>query len=206
MQIAGLSYRYAQANVFANLSFDIPCGITLVQGGDGRGKTTLMRLLAGDLKLQSGRVSLHFVLGGLTLNDQPEAYRRQVFWVDPHTTAHDAISARTYLDQQAHLWPGFDRQGLPELIEGLSLAEFLDKPLYMLSTGSKRKVWLAAAFASHAAVTLLDDPFAALDKPSIGFVTEALQRVSLRSERVMVMTGYDAPGKVLLAGLIDLGG
>jgi ABC-type multidrug transport system ATPase subunit len=205
MQIVDLSYRYPQSDVFANLSFDIPCGVTLVQGGDGRGKTTLLRLLAGDLKLQSGRVSLDVVPGGLALNDQPEAYRQQVFWVDPRTTTHDPIKARTYLDQQADIWPGFDRQGLPALIEGLSLTEFLDKPLYMLSTGSKRKVWLAAAFASHAAVALLDDPFAALDKPSIRFVTEVLQRVALRSERAVVMTGYDAPDNLPLAGLIDLG-
>ena len=205
MQIADVSYRYAHADVFANLSFDIPSGITLVQGGDGRGKTTLLRLLAGDLKLQSGRVALNAVPGGLTLNDQPEAYRRQVFWVDPRTTAHDSIAARTYLDQQVGTWPDFCRQDLPVLIEGLSLAEFLDKPLSMLSTGSKRKVWLAAAFASHAAVALLDDPFAALDKPSICFVADVLRRLAKQSERAVVITGYAAPDNLAFAGLIDLG-
>ncbi len=201
MQIADLSFRYAQAEVFANLSFDIPCGVTLVRGGDSRGKTTLMRLLAGDLKPQSGRI----LLSGLALPNPPEVERQQVFWIDPRSTEHDTIKARDYFDQQANRWPGFDRQGLPALIEGLSLAEFLDKPLYMLSTGSKRKVWLAAAFASHAPVALLDDPFAALDKPSIRFVTEVLRGLALQTRRAVVMTGYDAPDNVPLAGFIDLG-
>ena len=201
MQVAGLSYRYAQAEVLTNLSFDIPCGVTLVQGGDGRGKTTLMRLLAGDLKLQSGRI----LLSGLALPNPPEVERQRVFWNDPRSTEHDTIKAHDYLDQQAKRWPGFDRQGLPALIEGLSLAEFLDKPLYMLSTGSKRKVWLAAAFASHAAVALLDDPFAALDKPSIRFVADVLRGLAKQSERAVVITGYAAPDNLLLAGLIDLG-
>ena len=96
------------------------------------------------------------------------------------------------------------------MIEGLSLAEFLDKPLYMLSTGSKRKVWLAAAFACNADVALLDDPFAALDKPSIRYVTEVLRGLALQTQRALVITGYDAPkydapDYVPLAGLIDLG-
>lgn len=205
MQIVDLSYRYAQTDVLANLSFDIPSGVTLVQGGDGRGKTTLLRLLAGDLKLQSGRVSVTPVPGGLTSQEQIDSYRKQVFWVDPRSTAHDPISARTYLDQQSDLWPSFDHQGLPALIEGLSLAEFLDKPLYMLSTGSKRKVLLAAAFTSHAAVALLDDPFAALDKPSIRFVADVLRGLAKQSERAVVITGYAAPDNLLLGGLIDLG-
>ena len=57
---------------------------------------------------------------------------------------------------------------LQHLIQAFELTPHLEKPLYMLSTGSKRKVWLAAAFASGAAVTLLDQPFAALDKASVG--------------------------------------
>jgi hypothetical protein len=54
----------------------------------------------------------------------------------------------------------------------------MDKKLFMLSTGSKRKVWLAAGFASGADLLLLDEPFAALDAPSIAFVKELLQDIS----------------------------
>ena len=195
LQVSGLSFRYLQTDVFANLSFTISTGVTLVQGGDGRGKTTLLRLLAGELKPQSGQILLRRL----------DLERPQVFWMDPRSIEHDQVKARDYLDDQAKHWPDFDHHGLAALIEGLSLAEFLDKPLYMLSTGSKRKVWLAAAFASNAAVALLDDPFAALDKPSIRFVTEVLQGIALQSKRAVVMTGYDAPDNLPLAGLIDLG-
>ena len=200
MQVTGLGFSYPQAEVFLNLSFSIPAGVTLVQGGDGRGKTTLLRLLAGDLKPQSGQI----------LSSPLKVERPQIFWTDPRSTEHDSIHARDYLNDQAKRWPGFDHPGLAALIEGLSLAEFLDKPLYMLSTGSKRKVWLAAAFACNADVALLDDPFAALDKPSIRYVTEVLRGLALQTQRALVITGYDAPkydapDYVPLAGLIDLG-
>jgi len=52
----------------------------------------------------------------------------------------------------------------------------------MLSTGSKRKVWQAAAFASGAALNLIDDPFAGLDQGSINFVTQQLNQAVHRSD------------------------
>jgi energy-coupling factor transporter ATP-binding protein EcfA2 len=67
---------------------------------------------------------------------------------------------------------------LGELINGLSLTPHAGKPLYKLSTGSKRKFLLAGAFASGAMVTLLDEPFSALDKASIGFVMELLEEAT----------------------------
>jgi ABC-type nitrate/sulfonate/bicarbonate transport system ATPase subunit len=81
----------------------------------------------------------------------------------------------------------------------------MGKQLFMLSTGSKRKVWLTAAFASGAALLLLDEPFAALDAPSIAFVKEQLQGISAHAGRAAVIADYAAPGGVLLAGVIDSG-
>lgn len=201
LKVRNLSFNHSGLAVFANLQADIRAGVTLVQGGDGRGKTTFLRLMAGDLPLQSGQVTVH----GVDLTADATAYQRAVFWVDPRSIAFDAVSADAYFDQQRRTWPHFDDRQLPALIEGLSLTEFLYKPIYMLSTGSKRKVWLAAAFASNAAVALLDDPFAALDKPSIRYVTDLLQGVASQAACAVVISGYDAPDSLDLAGTIDLG-
>ena len=76
--------------------------------------------------------------------------------------------------------------------------------MYMLSTGSKRKVWLAAAFAAGAALTLLDDPFAALDQPSIRFVLGLLKEAATDPERAWLLADYQAPPGLSLAAVIDL--
>ena len=76
----------------------------------------------------------------------------------------------------------------------------------MLSTGSRRKVWLAAAFASGAGLTLLDQPFAALDKASMGVINELLQKAAGHPERAWVVADYVAPPGVPLAGQAELGG
>lgn len=189
LQIEGLTFHYPQRELFTGLSARIPTGVTLVTGGDGARKTTLLRLLAGDLKPQAGRV------------DCPPP----VFWTDPKSTAFDQMTVAEYVNSLRPRYPQFDDQALAGLIEVLSLADHQYKPLYMLSAGSKRKVWLAAAFASGAAVTLLDEPFAALDVASINMVIERLTEVARDSTRTWVLADYEAPRGVPLAATIDLG-
>lgn len=172
-----------------------------MRGGDGCGKTTLLRLLAGELTAAAGQLQL----GEVRMDEQPGAYRQQVFWVDPRSDAFDQITALDYFQSVQRLYPRFDEQLLAELIEGLSLAPHLDKSLYMLSTGSKRKVWLAAAFASGAALTLLDQPFAALDKASLDFVMALLKEAADHPARAWVIAHYEAPRDAPLAAIIDLG-
>ena len=200
LQAHGLCFRYPQRALFADWSTRIPPGVTLVRGGDGSGKSTLLRLLAGDLPAQAGTLQIN----GVHLGDRPGAYHRQVFWIDPRSSAFDQITPADYCKTLHRQYPGFDEPAAGQLMEGLSLAPHRDKPMYMLSTGSKRKVWLAAAFASGAAVTLLDEPFAALDKTSIGFVTELLQDAATHPARAWVMADYEAPAGVPLAAIIDL--
>lgn len=203
LQVDGLSFAYPQRPLFDGLSFSVPGGICLVLGGDGSGKTTLLRLLAGELAAQAGMLQIN----GVALAHQPGAYRDQVFWVDARTVAHDQITALQYFALQRLRYPDFlpaGSVGMADLVAGLSLAEHLEKPLYMLSTGSKRKVWLAAAFAAGAAVTLLDDPFAALDKPSMAFVSRWLAGVATDPRRSWIVANYELLAGVPLAKLIEL--
>lgn len=200
MQVEDLCFGYSKAHLFSNWSARICAGLTLLRGGEGSGKTTLLRLLAGQLHPTSGVLRI----GHIQLDHQPALYRRQVFWADPSSDAFDQMTALSWLGSLRGQHPQFDQALLGDVIDGLSLGPHLEKPLFMLSTGSKRKVWLAGAFSSGAAVTLLDQPFAALDKLSIGFVLELLQDAADHPSRAWVVTHHEAPGDLPLAATIDL--
>lgn len=201
LEVQNLHFHYPDRKLFTRLTVRITPGVTLIRGGDGCGKTTLLRLLAGALPADAGTLHLHQT----SLNDQPAAYRQQLFWTEARSEAFDQLTPPEYFEMQSQSWPGFDRQRLTELIKGLDLQAHLHKKLFMLSTGSKRKVWLAAAFASGATVTLLDEPFAALDTPSIRFVAQLLKDAAARQDRAYVIADYEAPDDVPLAAVIDLG-
>ena len=201
LKASGLHFAYADHQLFSDFSAHIAPGVTLIRGGDGRGKTTLLRLLAGALTADAGTLHIHQT----SLKDEPDAYRQQLFWADNRSKAFDQLTPPEYFEMQRSRWPGFDSQWLTGLAQGLDLEAHMHKKLFMLSTGSKRKVWLAAAFASGAAVTLIDEPFAALDAPSIRFVTGLLKDAASRQERAYVIADYAAPADVPLAAVIDLG-
>lgn len=202
LQVDGLCFRYPHRVLFDHWSALVPPGVTLLRGGEGSGKTTLLRLMAGDLAPDQGQLQIN----DIRLHDDPVAYRRQVFWIDVRSEDCDQMTPLTYFASVNARYPTFDKAVLAELILGLTLTPHLDKNLFMLSTGSKRKVWLAAAFAAGTTLTLLDDPFAALDKGSISFVMNFLDKLTNHTTRAWVIAQYEAPCTEPLATTINLGG
>lgn len=191
-----LRFGWPGQPLFQDLNFDLPTGLSLVTGGDGCGKSTLLRLLAGNLPVDAGTLRL---TGRHAAEPGDAAWRQQVFWIDPATDAHDAICARDFWGRLPSQYPTFAADALADLVDGLGLQPHLNKPLYMLSAGSKRKVWLAAAFAAGTPLTLIDQPFAALDGAAIRFVHELLQDVATHSRRAWVIADHQAPTGVPLA-------
>ncbi|WP_432240358.1 ABC transporter ATP-binding protein [Herbaspirillum robiniae] len=201
LHVSRLNFAYPGLELFKDLSASVPPGVTLVRGGDGRGKTTLLQLLGGLMPVRDGVLELD----GIRLDEDSEAYRRRVFYVDPRTEAYDQLSPPEFFRAMRERFHGFDQARLPALTEGLSLTPHLEKKLFMLSTGSKRKVYLAAAFAAGATLNLLDDPFAGLDRASINFVTATLNAQPQNGRQAWVAAMYEAPPGVALAATIDLG-
>ena len=200
LQLSGVTYGLPDRVLFENWCVDIPAGLTLVRGGDGSGKTTMLAMLAGDVPPAEGELTLK----GVPLSTAYDAYRQQVFRVDPRSDTHDTLPVNHFFSAVAARHRNFSTADLADLVAGLSLQEQLGKSLYMLSTGTRRKVLLAAGLASGAALTLLDEPFAALDRPSVNFLHEVLADAAHHPSRAFVIADHEAPEGILLAACIDL--
>ncbi|MEP7296304.1 MAG: ATP-binding cassette domain-containing protein [Burkholderiales bacterium] len=177
-----------QAPLFDHWSTAIRAGVTLVQGDTGSGKSTLLRLLAG-----AEAIGGLITLAGIRLDADAAAYRRAVYFVDPNDAQHEQSVAGDLVGAAAR-----------HLAEGFGLAPHLHKPMFMLSTGSRRKVWLAAAIASACPLTLLDEPTGGLDAPSREYLAQALSALAGQRERAIVVASSEGLGAVALAGTIAL--
>jgi ABC-type transport system involved in cytochrome c biogenesis ATPase subunit len=197
----GLRCSAGPQRLWGPLDVQLAAGVTWVTGGEGRGKTSLLRMLAGDLAVPGSSLQLD----GVGLQIEPAQYRKKAFWMDPRTSAWDQSSPLQFWDYCKRTWPEWDAAECRALASALGLEEHAAKPIYMLSTGSKRKVWITAACASGAALTCLDEPFAALDKTSIRTLSDRLQHASTDPRRAWVVADYEAPAGVLLAGTVSLG-
>jgi len=191
---AQLGFSYSGHTVVQGLSFQIGPGLSLLRGGDGRGKTSVLRLIAGHLAPGAGTVC--------------RSAETTLYFESPADAAHDAVVARTWLAARRSRYTGWQAEVAADLIQRFALAEHLDKPMFMLSTGSRRKVGLVAAAASGAALTLIDLPFAALDASASRVLTALLAEAAASAERAWVIADYERPTSlagVEFAGVIDLG-
>lgn len=162
---------------------DLRPGTTAVCGGEGVGKTRLLRLWAQQAR-QAGRT---------------------VFWLDPAEALDEPATPRQCFAGWRAQQPRWDDEAVAELADALGLTEHLDKGLFMLSTGSRRKVGLVAGFASGADVVLFDQPFAALDLASIRQVGQWLDEASEGGRRAWVVADYEALPGVRWTQVVDLG-
>jgi ATPase subunit of ABC transporter with duplicated ATPase domains len=149
----------------------------------------LMRLLSGDLQPLGGTVQMP--LGG-------------VFWADLKGPEHDQTSVQACWAQLKTRCPQWNSTLLQDLSEALDMERHQHKPLYMLSTGSRRKVMLIAALASGATVTLLDQPFVSLDQNSIKTIKAFLRDASESADRAWIVADYEAPDDLPLASVLNL--
>jgi ABC-type multidrug transport system ATPase subunit len=95
--------------------------------------------------------------------------------------------------------------GVPaDWVDGFGLTPHRDKPLYMLSTGSRRKVGLCRTLVHRAPVLLIDQPVAALDPPSIRYLAERVNAVARQPGHAVVVADYEPPPGMAIDQVLTL--
>jgi ABC-type multidrug transport system ATPase subunit len=188
-----------QAPLLSDWSATLMPGLTALQGDMGSGKTTVLRVVAGEWPCQG-----ELLLQGVALADAPEAYRRQVCWAQPRDEALDALNPAEVLAALERLHGNADRAAWQRHIDGFGLAPHAHKAMYMLSTGSRQKAVLAAALSLPCALTLLDEPTTGLDAASIDWLEEALVELAGNPQRAVLLVCSRGLESLPLAGTITL--
>jgi ABC-type multidrug transport system ATPase subunit len=195
--VHSVEFSYPQRTLFHNFSAAIPAGVTWVGGDENTGKTTLLRLLAGEVTPHAGEIDY-----GPIASRKPGA--ATAIYIDPKSEQFDKFSVTQFRVHMQERHPLFDAGAWKEMAYALGLGDHLQKSIYMLSTGSKRKLFLAAALCAGAPLTLLDEPFAALDLSSVRKVQVYLRAWSDSSDRACVVADYLPPTDVALVQSIVL--
>ncbi len=204
-------------SVLEDIRFDVQPGeMICILGPSGCGKTTLLRILAGYVKPDSGDVLLHG-----TPVSHPGPDRCVVFQEDalfPWLTVEEniAFGLRGKPD-----WRNVSQQMVDQFLSLVGLAPFRKYLPHTISGGMKQRVALARVLILQPEILLMDEPFAALDAQTreemhslllrlweelahtIIFVTHDVREAVTLADRVIVME--KGPGRVRQSVEIDLG-
>lgn len=161
IKIKDLNFAYPrQQALFTNLSMHLEEGsITGLLGKNGAGKTSLLKLLAGQLHPKSGEISV---------NDHNPRKREvsmlnNVFFV-AEEFYFPAITMNDYTEIYSVLYPKFDLNLLQSLLVDFDLRA--EENLDRLSYGQKKKFLIAFALSTKCRLLILDEPTNGLDIPS----------------------------------------
>ncbi|PAB01762.1 amino acid ABC transporter ATP-binding protein [Enterococcus canintestini] len=184
LELKNINKAFGKKNIFENLDLNIPDGeILAIVGPSGGGKTTLLRMLAGLEKADSGT----FLLDGkafnpIALNEQEQVVGVvfQDFQLFPHLNVFENITLAPKLVLKENT-ATFTKKA-EKLAAQLGLEDLLQSYPYQLSGGQKQRVAIARAMAMDPQVLAYDEPTSALD-PALREQVEKLI-LSLKKEGV----------------------
>ena len=143
--------------------------ITL-EGPDGSGKTSLMRVLSGLLPPRAGRV----LWQGKDTAEEPAPWRRALAWLGHDNAIKPQLSVSENLAFWARLTPA--ARGVDEALEEVGIGHLADLPAAMLSAGQRRRLALARLGLTRGGCWLMDEPTVTLDTASLARLSAMIAR------------------------------
>ena len=162
-----LTHRYGKTTALDNISLTLPRGATVgLIGPDGVGKSTLLGIIAGVRRIQSGQVRV--LDGDMTRARDRLALSHRIAYMPQGLgrNLYPTLSVYENIDFHARLF-GLDRRErrarIQRLLDATGLAPFPDRAAGKLSGGMKQKVSLCCALVHSPDLLILDEPTTGVD-------------------------------------------
>jgi Cu-processing system ATP-binding protein len=168
IEIRGLRKTFGAVRVLDGVDLNIrPGRVTAVVGPNGAGKTTLIKCALGLTRPDEGSIRIDG-----TPIDARGAYRARIGYMPQIARFPENLTGADLFAMMGDLRGATTRD--EALIDSLGLRGQLDKPLRVLSGGTKQKVNIALAFLFSPSTLILDEPTAGLDPLSSGVVKDRI--------------------------------
>jgi heme exporter protein A len=186
LSVHELACARGERTLFCGLNFRLAAGqLLLVQGGNGRGKTSLLRLLCGLASPLAGEVHWR----GRPIGEVREKYHREMAYIGHLNAIKDDLTPLENLRLSADLaGRHLSETAAEQSLVRLGLERCLDLPARVLSFGQRRRVILAGLLSAGALLWILDEPLTGLDVHGVALVEELLRAHVLGGGMVVMTT------------------
>ena len=184
LELRGITKRFGAATVLCGIDLTVARGrVMAVVGPNGAGKTTLIKSMLGLTRPDGGEIAMR----GDRIDRDP-AYRSRIGYMPQIARYPDNLTGRELLAMLRDL-RGHGATVDEELIDRFHLDEQLDKPLRVLSGGTRQKVNAAMAFLFTPELMILDEPTAGLDPLSSSLLKDKILAERSRG-RTFIITSH----------------
>lgn len=181
IDVSNLSFAYSNENIIDEAEFTIyKNDVITVVGPNGGGKTTLLKLLMGQLKPQKGSVKVNGPRSRIF------GYVPQYSNLDPTypiTVFEVVLSGRI---KSIGFYTRADRAAASESLKAVGLSDLSQRSFFELSGGQRQRVLIARALASNPEILVLDEPTANIDAEAEKHLNTLLKKLGAGHTIILV--------------------
>ncbi|MBD1389835.1 cytochrome c biogenesis heme-transporting ATPase CcmA [Neiella sp. HB171785] len=157
-----LSLARQSRQLFSDVSFSLEPGhALLLQGRNGAGKTSMLRILAGLARPDEGQICWNG-----TAISQSDNYLQSLLYLGHHAAVNTELSPTENLRYLSALHDD-DSASIDDILCAVGLAGYEDVPAGQLSAGQQRRIALSRLWLSNSPLWILDEPLTALDVKAV---------------------------------------
>lgn len=173
--------------LFDELSLDVyPGEIVQIEGANGSGKTSLLRILSGLSQPYEGKIKFN----NQSISQCREEFQQDLCYLGHLPGVKGEMTAEENLRFNLALH-GNDSEATQDYLAQVNLTGFEDSLASHLSAGQHRRIALAALYQSSARIWILDEPFTAIDKQGVASLENLFSLHAKRGGCVILTTHQD---------------
>ena len=207
VEIRNLHFSYGERSILSGIDMDFPRGqVIAVMGGSGSGKTTILRLIGGQLQAAAGTIEISGEAVDARNPKRMYAMRRKMGMLFQHGALFTDLSVFENV-----AFPMREHADLPDdLLHDLVLMKLHAVGLRNaaqlmpaeISGGMARRVALARAIALDPQLIMYDEPFAGLDPISMGVTANLIRRLNDVLGSTSILVSHDVNESFLIADYV----
>jgi ABC-2 type transport system ATP-binding protein len=188
IQVQELVKSYGSFRAVDGVSLDVAPGqIHGFLGPNGAGKTTAIRMIAGLLKPDAGRITIN----GHDLAASPVEAKRSLGFIPDRPFIYEKLTAGEFLRFHAGLY-GIDGAGLhdriAEMLGLFELGRWEGELVESFSHGMKQRLVMCAAFLHRPRAVLVDEPMVGLDPRGARLIKQVFREMSRKGVAILMST------------------
>ncbi|MHA1116145.1 MAG: ABC transporter ATP-binding protein [Candidatus Heimdallarchaeaceae archaeon] len=181
LEIKDLSMRYQRKYILDNLCLEVESGeLVVILGESGCGKTSLLKVIAGILEHETGRIFVDGIdISNLSPQKRNIGYVPQGQILFPHMKVKDnvifGLKAKKFPKEQI-------KKKLEWIVNLTEIKDLLDRYPHEISGGQKQRVALARSMVTNPKILLLDEPLSSIDASGREALALTIRRIQKETE------------------------